>query len=423
MVKARLKPGDEIDGFVIEGIAHNGGMARIWTVSRPDIECPILMKVPVLGEGDDPAAIVGFEMEQMILPRLSGPHVPRFIANGDFATLPYIVMERLPGASLYPLLERLPHGLRPLTRLSYFLDAQLYGMHPPGFLSTNLLLHAITVLLVFALARRRLDDTAALAAALRRIARRTATTKLALVHGDISPKNIMLGPQGPVFLDAECAWYGDPAFDLAFCLNHLLLKCLWTPTAAAGFLTAFDALAASYMTQVAWEPRRALEARTASLLPGLSMVAIVLVVGVVARTLMDRLHLLLVPRVCILLCFVVLGIALFAVSGRTLQQGNLFGGVLLPIVILSMMIERFSVAMAEEGFRAAIVKLGWTTAIAVSVYPLFRSPLLQHLMFGFPELVFVVMGLLVFVGGYTGFRVTELFRFRALAASGAEEAP
>ena len=167
----------------------------------------------------------------------------------------------------------------------------------------------------------------------------------------------------------------------------------------------------------------ALAMREASLLPGLSMVAIVLVVGVVARTLMDRLHLLLVPRVCILLCFVVLGIALFAVSGRTLQQGNLFGGVLLPIVILSMMIERFSVAMAEEGFRAAIVKLGWTTAIAVSVYPLFRSPLLQHLMFGFPELVFVVMGLLVFVGGYTGFRVTELFRFRALAASGVEEAP
>jgi len=114
----------------------------------------------------------------------------------------------------------------------------------------------------------------ALATPLRRIARRTATTKLALVHGDISPKNIMLGPQGPVFLDAECAWYGDPAFDLAFCLNHLLLKCLWTPTAAAGFLTAFDALAASYMTQVAWEPRQVLEARTASLLPGLFLARI-----------------------------------------------------------------------------------------------------------------------------------------------------
>lgn len=64
------------------------------------------------------------------------------------------------------LLERLPHGLRPLTRLSYFLDAQLYGLRAAGFLSTNLFLHAITVLLVFALARRRLGNTGALIAAL-----------------------------------------------------------------------------------------------------------------------------------------------------------------------------------------------------------------------------------------------------------------
>jgi len=44
------------------------------------------------------------------------------------------------------------------------------------------------------------------------------------VHGDVSPKNILVGPKGPVLLDAECAWFGEPAFDLAFCLNHLLLK-------------------------------------------------------------------------------------------------------------------------------------------------------------------------------------------------------
>ena len=52
------------------------------------------------------------------------------------------------------------------------------------------------------------------------------------------------------FLDAECAWYGDPAFDLAFCLNHLLLKRLWTPAAAPGFLGCFDALAQSYLERV-----------------------------------------------------------------------------------------------------------------------------------------------------------------------------
>jgi aminoglycoside phosphotransferase (APT) family kinase protein len=97
----------------------------------------------------------------------------------------------------------------------------------------------------------------------------TRANKRALVHGDVSPKNILCGPAGPVFLDAECAWWGDPAFDLAFCLNHLLLKCLWTPAATAGFLGCFDALAAAYAAGVTWEPPAALEARAAALLPGL----------------------------------------------------------------------------------------------------------------------------------------------------------
>lgn len=97
----------------------------------------------------------------------------------------------------------------------------------------------------------------------------TQANKRALVHGDVSPKNILAGPDGPVFLDAECAWWGDPAFDLSFCLNHLLLKCLWTPTSAAGFLSCFDALATAYLAQVAWEPAAALELRAARLLPGL----------------------------------------------------------------------------------------------------------------------------------------------------------
>jgi len=56
------------------------------------------------------------------------------------------------------------------------------------------------------------------------LAQDTLAAKRTLVHGDVSPKNILVGPKGPIFLDAECAWYGEPAFDLAFCLNHLLLK-------------------------------------------------------------------------------------------------------------------------------------------------------------------------------------------------------
>ncbi|MBX9454584.1 MAG: universal stress protein [Rhizobium sp.] len=110
MAKPTLKPGDVVDGFAIGPLLHNGGMARLWSVTRPDIDFPVLMKVPRIDEGDDPAAIVSFEMEQMILPKLSGPHVPRFVANGDFATQPYIVMERIDGASLHPWLETLPRA-------------------------------------------------------------------------------------------------------------------------------------------------------------------------------------------------------------------------------------------------------------------------------------------------------------------------
>jgi aminoglycoside phosphotransferase (APT) family kinase protein len=98
------------------------------------------------------------------------------------------------------------------------------------------------------------------------LAERTAATRMALVHGDVSPKNILVGPGGPVFLDAECAWYGDPAFDLAFCLNHLLLKCCWVPQAQARFLDCFDALARAYL---AVHAPAGLEERAATLLPGL----------------------------------------------------------------------------------------------------------------------------------------------------------
>lgn len=113
-----------------------------------------------------------------------------------------------------------------------------------------------------------------LANQLEALVRVTAGARLALVHGDVSPKNILSGPRGPVFLDAECAWWGDPAFDLAFCLNHLLLKCVWVPRVTADYLTCFDALAQAYRRSVAWEKPAVLEARAAHLLPGLLLARI-----------------------------------------------------------------------------------------------------------------------------------------------------
>jgi len=101
------------------------------------------------------------------------------------------------------------------------------------------------------------------------LSKQTAETELALIHGDVSPKNILLGPKGPVFLDAECACIGDPAFDLAFCLNHFLLKCLWNQGAKEGFLACFRKMAADYLQCVDWENAKELEQRASRLLPGL----------------------------------------------------------------------------------------------------------------------------------------------------------
>ncbi len=108
-----------------------------------------------------------------------------------------------------------------------------------------------------------------LAACFDALAHRTLTTKRALVHGDISPKNILQGPAGPVFLDAECAWFGDPAFDLAFCLNHLLLKGAREGVDRTRYNSAFSALAGAYLAGVDWESADGLEARAAALLPAL----------------------------------------------------------------------------------------------------------------------------------------------------------
>ena len=100
MAKAQLSAGMTIDGFRLRERLHRGGMADIWRVERDDIDLPIVMKAPLLDFEGDISLIVGFEVEQMIMAELKGPHVPRFVANGDFAVQPYIVMEQIPGPTL-----------------------------------------------------------------------------------------------------------------------------------------------------------------------------------------------------------------------------------------------------------------------------------------------------------------------------------
>jgi eukaryotic-like serine/threonine-protein kinase len=108
MVKPAIVEGTQLDGFTVGECVHRGGMATLWTVTHPGITVPLLMKVPRVSEGEDPAAIVSFEMEQMILPRLAGPHVPGCFGTGDFARQAYVVIERIAGQTLYSRINELP---------------------------------------------------------------------------------------------------------------------------------------------------------------------------------------------------------------------------------------------------------------------------------------------------------------------------
>jgi nucleotide-binding universal stress UspA family protein len=126
-----LAEGRVIDGFRLEALLHQGGMATLWRVARVDgaDPMPLIMKVPRIKGGDDPATVVGFEVEQMMLPALAGPHVPRFVAKGDFTGQPYIVMERIAGDTLRARLDAAPLPIAEVVDIGRKVATALHDLH------------------------------------------------------------------------------------------------------------------------------------------------------------------------------------------------------------------------------------------------------------------------------------------------------
>jgi nucleotide-binding universal stress UspA family protein len=118
-------------GFTLGEVVHRGGMAVLHAATHPDHGADILVKRPRLAEGEDPAAIVGFEMEQMILPRLSGPHVPRVFGVGH-EPFPWIAMERVEARSLLPLIEQLPRPPDEVAAIGAAVADALDSLHRQG---------------------------------------------------------------------------------------------------------------------------------------------------------------------------------------------------------------------------------------------------------------------------------------------------
>ncbi|MCE6951275.1 protein kinase [Cereibacter sphaeroides] len=126
-----LRPhaGLEIDGFRLTECLHRGGFATIWAVTHPLYRTPMVMKVPTILDGYDAPTIVGFEVEQMIMPRLTGPHVLRVIAEGDFTVMPYIVTEMIPGPSLLELFSKAPRPLSEVIEITVLMTEAVHDLH------------------------------------------------------------------------------------------------------------------------------------------------------------------------------------------------------------------------------------------------------------------------------------------------------
>lgn len=129
----RPQAGMVVDGFRLEEKLHKGGMATLWRVVRTDgadsPQAPLMMKIPILGDNNDPTAIVGFEVEQMVMPKLNGVHVPHYVASGDFTGLPYIVMEQIAGDSLRSRFDQAPLACEEVASIGARVAAALHDLH------------------------------------------------------------------------------------------------------------------------------------------------------------------------------------------------------------------------------------------------------------------------------------------------------
>lgn len=159
----------------------------------------------------------------------------------------------------------------------------------------------------------------------------------------------------------------------------------------------------------------ALAFRETGLLGGLVLFSVVVAFGLLFRFYLERLRLLLVPRLtAVLIIVVILMVALSLLSNRLGLEVGLSVG-LFPMVILAMVIERMSIVWEERGPADALLEGAGSMAIAALAYLVMGLETIQYLVFVFPELLLVVLGLTVLMGRYTGYRVSELLRFRELA--------
>lgn len=158
----RFEAGTVIDGFELVERLPTGGMASLWRATNPRYDFPLVLKIPFLDPGGDVSVILGFEAEELILKRLTGPHVPRFAASGSLAQVPYIAMEFVAGTGLANVVGNAPLQVDEVARIGTEIATALAALH-----------------------------------------------RQKVVHLDLKPENIILAKRGAVLLDFGLARHAE----------------------------------------------------------------------------------------------------------------------------------------------------------------------------------------------------------------------
>lgn len=153
--------------------------------------------------------------------------------------------------------------------------------------------------------------------------------------------------------------------------------------------------------------------RETRLLLGVALFSSVVVLSLLARFYLEKLRLLLVPRLAAVVTVVVLVMTVISVASHQLGIDRALSIALFPIVILAMTVERMSLVWEEAGPWDALVQGAGSLAAAALAYVVMVQPQLEYLLFVFPELLLVVLAVILLMGRYTGYRLSELWRFRS----------
>lgn len=151
------------------------------------------------------------------------------------------------------------------------------------------------------------------------------------------------------------------------------------------------------------------------LLKGLAIFLTITAIGIIVRSFLNKVNILLVARIAVVIALVILIIVILSLITNALDLFDFFAVAFLPMIIIAWTIERLSVVIDEDGMKEAVIQLAGSLGSAILVFGFCKIELVQYLVSYFPEMLFIEIGAMLLLGHYTGYRLLELTRFGSFA--------